>query len=184
MLQRLPAGADEAPRMAALVADAERLIRKAKAQRALAVPRPEPPQYGALQAAVRAFTGAPLAEAGAAAGGAAGALGSAPRVLALLADLEVRLGKGSISYPCSMQSQLAVFILYEVLAPSLSTMQLANYVLEPYMPSWLHAWQRSTHARPCWQTWRCIGNHILQHANLQSKDRYKAWYLQCCHIGC
>ena len=91
MLQRLPAGADEAPRIAALVADAERLSRKAKAQRALAVPRPEPPQYGALQAAVRAFTGAPLAEAGAAAGGAAGALGSAPRVLALLADLEVRV---------------------------------------------------------------------------------------------
>lgn len=50
MLQRLPAGADEAPRIAALAAQAQTLARAAAAQRAQAVPRPEPPQYAALQA--------------------------------------------------------------------------------------------------------------------------------------
>lgn len=50
MLQRLPAGADEAPRIAALAAQVQTLARAAAAQRAQAVPRPEPPQYAALQA--------------------------------------------------------------------------------------------------------------------------------------
>ena len=49
MLQRLPAGADEAPRIAALAAQAQTLARAAAAQRAQGVPRPEPPQYAALQ---------------------------------------------------------------------------------------------------------------------------------------
>ena len=50
MLQRLPAGADEGPRIAALAAQIQTLARAAAAQRAQAVPRPEPPQYAALQA--------------------------------------------------------------------------------------------------------------------------------------
>jgi hypothetical protein len=93
MLQRLPAGADEAPRMAALAAAARRLAAVAAAQRARAVPRPEPPQYGALLAAVRAFAGAPASGEGAGAAPVAepgGALGGVPRVLALLAALEAR----------------------------------------------------------------------------------------------
>ncbi len=91
MLQRLPAGANEAPRMAALAAAARRLAGVAAAQRARAVPRPEPPQYGALLAAVRAFAGAPAGSEGAApAAEPGGALGSVPRVLALLAALEAR----------------------------------------------------------------------------------------------
>lgn len=47
-----------------------------------------------MQAALCAFTGAPPSEAGTADAGGAGAgaaLGSVPRVLALVADLEVRL---------------------------------------------------------------------------------------------
>jgi len=91
MLQRLPAGANEAPRMAALAAAARRLAGVAAAQRARAVPRPEPPQYGALLAAVCAFAGAPAGSEGAApAAEPGGALGSVPRVLALLAALEAR----------------------------------------------------------------------------------------------
>ena len=50
MLRRLPAGADKAPHIAALAAQAQALARAAAAHRVQAVPRPEPPQYAALQA--------------------------------------------------------------------------------------------------------------------------------------
>ena len=57
-----------------------------------------------MQAAIRAFTGAPPSEAGATGGiggaGAGAALGSVPRVLALVANLEVRyVGNNRMSIP-------------------------------------------------------------------------------------
>ncbi|KAK9809153.1 hypothetical protein WJX72_010301 [[Myrmecia] bisecta] len=72
-LQELPIGADNSPRILALAERERELSAKAKLLKARMVPRPEPPQYGALHDELRRFTTS---------------LGSVQRIQALLRGLQ------------------------------------------------------------------------------------------------